>query len=286
MKIGFLTLFVAAMTVACTTEPKVYDTTSIREGLNFSEGSVAMGDAVLFSNFGGEELNPLSDTGGGYIMKYSDGEITEFIKASDFLSRPKGMAIGQNRLYIADVNRILVYSLNKLTTPTEIIYTPKEDEYVNDIAIFGDKAYITVTNSGTIYTVDVAGGPLKMYGRVEGANGIAFDDNGAMYIASYPADGVTKEVNQIYKIKDIRIPIPKAITTVAGQYDGLSIYNGKLYFSNWVDGEIGSIDLKSGERERLQFKEKTLSGPADISIVNGVLYIPALLESEVVKVVL
>jgi 56kDa selenium binding protein (SBP56). len=66
------------------------------------------------------------------------------------------------------------------------------------------------------------------------------------------------------------------------QYDGLALSeDGKyLYFSTWVNGNVGKIDIKDKKVENLILPIQ-LTGPADFSIHNGKLYIPDLPNSKV-----
>lgn len=69
-----------------------------------------------------------------------------------------------------------------------------------------------------------------------------------------------------------------------GQYDGLALYKTKLFFSNWINGEVGYIDTKTGLRKIIEMNNISIQGPADISIVNNYLYIPDLPKSQVIKI--
>ena len=223
----------------------------------------------------------------GYISISKGDYAGVFIPKDGFLSGPKGMALKDNRLYIADVSRVVVYNLNNKSKDPQVIHFPFGNLFVNDIAIEGTHAYISVTDNGKIYKLDISNpselneSKLHEYATVVGANGLAIHDK-KMYIASYPADGITTADNVIYVIEEIDKPVVEKLFDREGQYDGLAIYHDKLYFTNWVNGEVGYVDLTTKAVELLNIKDTTITGPADITILNDTLYIPNLPSSELI----
>lgn len=269
----------------------------ISAGLKFCEGSVAYGNSLLVSNFGTTVLNPLNTEGKGYIVKVDGAKSEVFIAADGHLSGPKGMAISGDRLFIADVGKdagkdvgkVVVYNLKNKAEAPQSISLPEGNLYANDVVISGQMAYISVTNTGKIFKLDISkpealsAAALSEYATVVGANGLLLD-NKQMYIASYPADGVTTADNVIYIIRDLANPNPEKFITREGQYDGVAIHGDKLYFSSWVNGEIGYVDLMTKSVEIMPIEGAKLTGPADITILQNKLYIPNLPASEVVVV--
>ena len=83
----------------------------------------------------------------------------------------------------------------------------------NGIKVFGDFAYISVTDSNTLYRVKVHGGeaagPLEILAENLRADDFAFAASGALYIATHPAQSVMRLARQ-----DER-------TTIAGPDEGL-----------------------------------------------------------------
>lgn len=261
----------------------------ITQGLKFCEGSVAHGSSLLVSNFGTAELNPLNTEGKGYIAKLNGNQTEVFIPTDGHLSAPKGMAISGDYLYIADVGKVVVYRLDATPVYQTTLTLPEGNLFVNDIVTFGKSAYISVTNTGKIFKLDLSNpanltsANLSEYADVTGANGLLLEGK-TLYVASYPADGNTTAENVIYKIADIAHPVVEKLIDRAGQYDGLAIKGDKLYFSSWVGPEIGYVDLKSNQVTLLPMTGATLTGPADLTVVGDKLYIPNLPSSQVIEV--
>lgn len=260
------------------------------DSLRFCESTLWNDDILLIANFGTETLNPLNNEGKGYIAGYRNGNVDIFIPADGFLSGPKGMAVKDGYLFICDVNKMVIYNLNALKAAPFILTFPEGELFVNDIVILDNSLYVSVTNTGNIYTLDVTDPaetvtkPLTLYTNIPGANGMVSAD-GKIYVASYPADGVTKDENVIYVINNIASPKPEKLIGRAGQYDGLALSGDKqiLYFTSWVNGEIGQVNLNTREVSLIPVAEQ-MTGPADMTLQEDRLYIPDLPNSKIVVV--
>lgn len=262
----------------------------ITENICFNEGVAISRNAVLLSNFGGEELNPLNKAGKGYILSLDKSGSHIIIPADGNLNAPKGMATKGEHLFVADVSAIWIYNIKRPSEMTPIkIALSDEDAFVNDIIIVGDMLLASVTNTGRLYTVDVRDPELLrgaipiMVANIPGANGLV-EREGKLYIASYNPSGTSDSENVIYGI-DISQPDAKLTSVVGnrhGQYDGLALNEDgtKLYFSNWcnIDGraEVGFVDLANGNAVTTLDLGVELQGPADIAIDDKYLYIPDL----------
>jgi len=288
------TFFIPALMISCQLNNKQATTEVIRvtdsvalitDSLRFSEATCWNGESMYISNFGSKELNPLNKEGKGYILEFKNGQTKVLIPADGKLNAPKGMCVTNNHLFIADVGAIIVYNLADITKSQKITF-PKDESYVNDIAVSGNTIYVSVTNTGNIYKLDVTS-PDKissrpvLFAKVPGANGLAIADS-VMYVASYPVDGNTAAANVIYTIKNFKAPIVSKLFNRMGQYDGLALSDDHktLYFTTWVNGGVGSVTLSDTAVQMIPMPIK-LSGPADLTYHNGKLYIPDLPNSRV-----
>ncbi len=253
----------------------------------FCESTVPYNGGVLIANFGSLELDPLNSERKGYISFFDGEKISSFIPSDGSLSAPKGMLVKDGYLLICDVNSVVAYKLDELRATPQRLTMPEGELFVNDIAAAGDDIYISVTNTGNIFRLDGANlsalsdAELTLWSNVVGANGIVID-GGTMYVASYPADGVTTADNVIYVIPDIAAPAPRKLTSRAGQWDGLALSEDKatLYTSSWTP-EIVAVDVATGAVTPIAF-ETEFVGAADFSLVDGVLYIPDLVKNRLI----
>lgn len=290
---GLLLSFCQVKAQVYTPPPSMYTA-----GLKFCEGSVAYQNKILISNFGTDTLNPLNNEGKGYIIAIENGKVKPFIKADGFMCAPKGMTIVGRHLFVADVQKVLVYDLHKLGQKPVVINFPEGNKFVNDIIAVGDLLIVSVTDSGKLFGIDISNMDIISFavptvvGDVPGANGLALFDN-LIYVASYNPKETPETENVIYvaNIFNPNAPLRKLITDLpAGQYDGIALNNDgtKIYFSAWSTKEnpkpaIYIYNLVNKTAARIVDLGVTFGGPADITVKNGVIWIPDLPNSRVFR---
>lgn len=260
----------------------------ISDSIRFCESTYPYKGGLLIANFGTEQLNPLNNEGKGYILYYKDGVMSRIIPADGNLNGPKGMYEKDGYLFICDVNKIVVYNLNAPKSAPQTITLPKGEMFVNDLAAKGDTLFVSVTNTGNIYSLNIAEESAlakvkpQLWCKVPGPNGILVDGN-SMYVVSYPADGTTKPENVIYYIADLSAPKVEKFNTEPGQYDGVALSPDKqtLYITNWNPAGVYSMDVTSKKIQPLEMKTK-VTGAADMTLLDGKLYIPDLPNSRVI----
>lgn len=259
----------------------------INDQIRFCESTYPYDGGILIANFGTEQLNPLNSEGKGYIVFSKDGKNTILLPADGNLSAPKGMFVKDNYLFICDVNKIVVYNLDKKEEAPQTIRFPEDDLFINDLAASENTLYASVTNSGRIYRLDISNlakmnqvVPQKWVDIV-GPNGLIID-GATMYVASYPADGNTTDANIIYQITDLANPVPQAFVNVPGQYDGIALSADKktMYITNWTPAGISAVNMSTKEITPVEVDDK-LIGPADITVTGDTMYIPDLPNSRV-----
>lgn len=260
------------------------------EGIRFCESTYPYNKGILVANFGTEALNPLNTEGKGYILFVKDGKSEVVVPADGNLSAPKGMFLRDGYLYICDVNKVVVYNISKKGTKPVTIQFPEGNLFVNDLVADKNYLYASVTNTDKIFRIDIsnpaAPGKPQEWATVAGPNGLLMID-GEMYVASYPADGVTKDVNVIYRIKNLSNPSPEKFIEVSGQYDGIALSKDRksIYLTNWTPAQISRLNLSDKSLVPLELNlQEPLIGPADITVANGKIYIPDLPNSRVVIV--
>ena len=286
------TIAAVSSIVACTPQSESNEEPPLllTENIRFGEATLLTPEGkLLVGSFGTEELNPLNNEGKGYILEFTDTLSRTLIPNDGTLSAPKGLFIKDGYLFIADVGKMAVYNLtDSVIGAPKVVPFPEGELFVNDMALHGNTLYITVTNTGSIYSLDVSSpakldtAGLKPYITIPGANGIVIR-NDTMYIASYPPDGTTTPDNVIYYIDNISTPVANKLFDRPGQYDGLTLSDDgkRLYFTNWTGPEIGYYDLTTHSVEILD-PGTELMGPARISLKDNTLYIPDLPNSKVV----
>lgn len=283
-----LSMMAALIFTSCGSQSKAPAVTIFDEGLRYCESTYPYEGGILVANFGSSQLDPLNTEGKGYIVRYKDGASEVLIPADGNLSGPRGMYLRDGHLFICDVNKIVAYDLENRDAAPQVIALPEGEAFVNDLAAEGNNLYVSVTNTGHIYRLDITdpaqAGEPELWLEIAGPNGLVIRD-GVMYVASYSPDGEAKSEHVIYRIADLQNPVAEPFVNVPGQYDGIAFSgDGKwLYVTNWAPAGISRIDMQTREISPVELPlEQSFIGPADMTVADGMIYVPDLPNSRVV----
>lgn len=272
-------------TMACTDKQPPQEV--LTDGIRFCESTYPYRDGLLVANFGTERFDPLNREGKGYILFYRQDKCDTLIYPQGYLSAPKGMYVAGDRLYVCDVNELAEFDLNQPDRAPKKYTFAEEDLFLNDLAALGKWLYVSVTNTGRIYRLDISRtdsvgmATPEHWMDIPGPNGLAIHD-GAMYVACYSPDGTPTSEHAIYRIDDMEQPQAEIFYDVPGQYDGIAVSpdGSTIYVSNWAPAQV--IAIEAASRQAKVLPVEGLSGPADMTLRDGVLYIPDLPASRVV----
>ena len=195
--------------------------------------------SIYVSNINGE---PSVADGNGFIsLIANDGKI-EKLKWIDGLNAPKGMAMLGKKLFVTDINELLVIDVE--TAKISKRFKADDKSFLNDVA---------VTSSGVIYVTDTVNnriyrlyqGKFEMWledPKLENPNGL-YIDNKYIIVGSWgtPTDGWRTDIpGHIVLIS----PEDKHIKDFAdgspiGNLDGLARYdNNSFLVTDWMQGEL------------------------------------------------
>jgi DNA-binding beta-propeller fold protein YncE len=200
------------------------------------------------------EGDPSKKDGKGSIGKLKpDGTVINARWATG-LNAPKGMALMNGKLYVADVDELV--EINQSDGKISKHYRVEGAGFLNDVATDGRKIYVSDTKTGRVHVLD-NGNVRTVTEDRDGANGLACDINGQLYILDNK--GLSK-----YAIDNKQNQfINQAVT--GG--DGLVILDDSTYLASRWQGEIYLI--KGGKEQLLLDTKADSSNTADIG------YIPA-----------
>lgn len=191
------------------------------------------------------------------------------------------MPFGKKKLFIADIDRIVVLNLNNGQQKSEIALTGLS-LFLNDITIADDSIlYVSATDRNKIYKVNYQSNKvqeLKFDQVIESPNGLYFDaKSNRLFVNGF---GSNNQPNGIVGFIDIRNGKFTRLSSLSGYFDGIQVDNNILYLSNWVSfdekGVIESIDLRNPNTTKI-VKTPVLSGPADFVIHKGKIVVPQML---------
>ena len=275
-------LLVFSVTVACIREKD-----ELTKQLHFCSSVCPYQDGLLIANWGSNTLDPLNSEGKGYIAFHKDGLTSILIPADGRLSAPKGMAVKDDFLFVADVNKLVVYNLRNSSETPQVIEFPEDNGWVNDVEIVGKVLFASVTNTGNIYALNISNpsqidtGSLAIYAVVPGAGALLISDY-HLFIASSTVDGGPKEANVIYLIDDLSNPVVQPITHRIGQYEGIAMAadGESLYFTDKYKCVLGKLIFSTGEIELVP-TQMALTNPTDIHWFQGKLCVSDVTTSTV-----
>lgn len=264
--------------------------TQISENVRFSESVYPYDGGLLISNFGSDMPTPRDDENKGYILYYKDGAMSTVVPPDGRLHCPTAMAVKDGYLFVCDETAVKVFNLSDIDEPCQVVPFPNDDKVVNAMALKGNTLYVTMTNPGRVYRLDVSN-PVAMQNTkperwldIPGANGIAIRKN-TMFVVSIPTDYATVTAeNVIYRVKNINRPVAEKFDDVAALYDGVDFSrNGrKIYITDWKTSALVEIDLKTKQR-RIVYQQEGI-GPADLAVKDDVVYLPDLLGSKIIVI--
>lgn len=295
-KVLFFIMIIPIMLFAQSTGVKTINANaaSIKiSGLQAPESVKYYNGKIYISNLG----DPNAPNDGFIIQANPDGSKAKKLFEGQ-LDSPKGFTIlNDDWMIIPDqvnngskVGSVVLASIkdNKIVTKLVI----EGSKFLNDtVKISDSRVAMTDTGASKVYIVDIKGNVLSakvIANNVVGANGIYLYDN-MLYVAGSTFGGDSKGGN-IYTMNLDGSKLTKWSDNVigAGGLDGIAVYNGKLYVSDWgMNGAnnksaIYVFDMKT---KKIESKiEGSLSGVADIDIAEGYIWVPELSTSMVKKI--
>jgi sugar lactone lactonase YvrE len=188
------------------------------------------------------------------------------------LNAPKGMCIVGRTLYVADIDRVVKFSLT--SAASGVIKVPGAKR-LNDMASDGKAPYVSDTEAGKIYRLDTSGrGAHKLIQSPKSVNGIAFG-RGKMFAVSW-------DLHDIYEVDPSGRRAPKAFGLAKHftNLDGIEVLaDGSFVVSDFYGNQICMV---SASRKNVR-KVATCESPADIGIdrKGGRLFAPLFLKDQI-----
>ncbi len=194
--------------------------------------------------------NPWQDNGGFISLLNAKGEVKK-LHWVDGLKAPKGLTIGGEYLYVADLNGIVKIDPSEAKI-LKRYQAPKGVERLNDIVYDENRSMIYVSDSGTkaLYALSEKDGVFhELYPKEKGdkaeENGLYLDQSGVVMQGSV---GYLKMLDlKTHKVKILSSEVDIAI-------DGVTKYLSKGYLvSTWI-GEIHHVDTQGKSKKLLDSK--------------------------------
>lgn len=223
------------------------------------------------------EGSPMGIDGKGSVSLVSkDGKMIKR-EWSTGLDAPKGMAIRDQELLVADMKSLRVISRSSGQLLQS--YRVEEAKMLNDVAVdSAGVAYVTDFIGGTVYRLEESGlKPWLTAAEIPHPNGL-FVKGGKLLIAAWGKgmkdDFTTDSAGSLYQV-DLA---SKAISPYPGgadmgNLDGIGFSGERLIVNDWINGNVFSVT--DGVQNKIFGAGKTA---ADISVHEDVLYVPVMFQ--------
>ncbi|MFV0537941.1 MAG: SMP-30/gluconolactonase/LRE family protein [Dysgonomonas sp.] len=264
-----LTLFVSISTICfCQSLSRVWISDSL-----FLKPESALYDPskgiIYISNINGEYL---AKDGNGFISKIDINGKIESLKWAQGLDNPQGMGLYKDKLYVADINRVVEFNTN--TAKIENVFVVDSAKFFNDIAsdTNGDM-YISDCFGNKIYKISE--GKIEVWlddNFLSGPNGLLCTKDDVLLLnmndkTAYAINKSTKKSNKLFSGID--------------NLDGIvSDGNNGFFVSGAWQGQIFHIDPTGNKKLILDLgKEKIITADIEYIINEKLLIIPTLYKT-------
>lgn len=249
MKKIVLVLGIMTLLVACGKEGN-----EITRNLKYPFAMCSYDGGILISNFGGDTLNYYNTEQKGFISFFKDGKNSVIIEPQSGLYSPKGMAIKDNCLFVADVNRVTVFNLAERKKIDEIPF-PQGDAFVSDVLIAGSTMFISVTNYNKIYLLNVDNpkqidhSSLLEYLEIPYPSSLKMMGE-YLFVSSNSFNSAQYDDKIIHIIDNLNSPSIRPIIHEPGDYQGLEFSPSKtrlIFCNREMKGYLGNIVFENGQ---------------------------------------
>jgi gluconolactonase len=210
-------------------------------GLKTPESAIQDKDGNIFIS----EINEFGKNGDGQISKVdAKGNVTVFAKGMD---DPKGLAIIGDKLYVADINRVL--EVNKDGTwqvyGAQMLF-PGTPVFLNDLAAdkFGN-LYVSdsgnLKSGGQIYKIAKGGGAITVV--VDSTNPAILAPNGLLVEGRNNLLEVDFESGILYRVNLSTGAVTKVASGFGGGDGLVKTKAGKLMISDWKNGKVYAVSM-------------------------------------------
>lgn len=284
-----------AETPAAVSEPAPLEVRSI--DIDGAPWAVATDGDVIYFTITGKQFDAAETAEDGYIgmIKPGDDKPVMLTKAA-YLKSPKGIAVVGSELAVTDVDHM--YLIDRETgqmTAYCNIGTDGPLSQLNGIARMDDRFIITCTDKNRLYFVDPTSftyAELVTKQPIFAPSGVVWDSEARMiYICenAYETDrrdrktstGRLLAVNPVTgETTELKLRMDKELR---GQFAGLALQDGELYFSDWSKDKTPEAIRKYNLKTKVVTNVATapMQAVSDFAVRGKQLVIPALIDQKI-----
>lgn len=232
----------------------------IQTGFEAPEGAALAPDGGYFiSNVAGEGSEK---DGNGFISKLAADGTIEALRWAEGLDAPKGMAVSENVLYVADIDRVV--SLDATTGAQLAAVGVENAQFLNDVTVWKGDVLVSDSGSGSIYRITPDGADLLgASADWAGINGLLGD--GDRLLISTMAEG--------HLIEFYSSDSEAVIATGMKNADGIGLVPGGGYLVSSWPGQIHYVSQEGEVTTLLNVEEEGIL-QNDLSVFGDVVIVP------------
>lgn len=217
-------------------------------------------------------MNPWEKDGNGFISRLDlQGNVID-LKWVENLNGPKGMGLMDDKLYIADIDRIVEVDAIQGTTLQD--WTIEGTPTLNDISIRGNTIYISGSDSQKIFKLENGEVTTILEGDLGRPNGLFAEADRILML--------TSSSSQLESI-DYTTMSRTTLTTDLGHGDGIVPAGDGSYLASSWRGQLFFIDADMKRHVLLDTEaEKINAADIDYSIEKNLLLVPTFFDNRVV----
>lgn len=237
-------------------------------------------DSLYVSNVNG---SPDAVDGNGFISRLSDeGEILDLYWL-DGLDAPKGLALKDDTLYVADIDELVVIDINSKSIVQR--YPMASAKFLNDVAIDQQgRVYVSDMMTNQIYRL--ADGEFTLWmddPNLEAPNGLLVENN-KLIIGSWGnmTDGFATDIPGHLKVLDLETRDIQSLGDglPVGNLDGVEADGkGNYLVTDWMNGRLLLISPNGASETLIEFEQ----GSADHTVMpeKNLVIVPMMMQNQV-----
>lgn len=237
-------------------------------------------DALYVSNVNGA---PDAVDGNGFISQLSDEGEIEDLYWLDGLDAPKGLAIKDDLLYVADIDELVVIDINSQSIAAR--YPAEQAKFLNDVSIDQQgRVYVSDMMTNQIYRL--ADGTFSLWmddPQLEAPNGLLVEGD-KLIVGSWGemTDGFATEVPGHLKVIDLETRAIQSLGdgTPVGNLDGVEADGkGNYLVTDWMNGRLLLINANGHSETLIEFEQ----GSADHTVMpeKNLVIVPMMMQNQV-----
>lgn len=209
-------------------------------GFQHPESTLVTKDAIFVSDMG---KSTDSDKMDGMVYKFDlNGVLDSNFNVKTELKSPMGMTIIGQQLYIVDMDRVVVLSVENGDMLKEYDFRHLGASFLNDIVAVGSRyLYVTATNLKKVFIVDIYTGLINNSDldlMSAAPNGITYDSyRSQLYISANRVHSLGEEGNGLvisYNLNSSNRSYINEMRYIGKFIDGITFKRNNLIVSDWV----------------------------------------------------